>query len=103
MSEIWIEQAHSNSAQIRLIVLSFIIFWFPLSFHEGDYDERHYDGGNGHGEKNVVEAAAVQGWTENHLGASVRMVFTKCQRSVSLNDCLNAGITEPGKPLVIHS
>ena len=37
------------------------------------------------------------------FGASVRMKFTRFHRSVSERPVFQAGIAEPGKPLVIHS
>ena len=38
-----------------------------------------------------------------YFGASVRIKFTRFQRSVSDKVVLKGGICEPGKPLVIHS
>ena len=38
-----------------------------------------------------------------YFGASVRIKFTKFQRSVSDRVVLKGGICEPGKPFVIHS
>lgn len=92
---------------VRLSIFVFALLLISLFVAESKPEKyRHRNDKRGQ-EENVIprSGCAVEWWTSekvNHFGANVRIKLTRCQRSSSESAPRKAGITEPGKPSLIH-